>query len=126
MITQQKSSSILWVLLVLLIFVYTLGSGIYLIYGLEPSPTVEFLYHASFFSGLIWWLQADAGRSEVKRVYCPGVLVGSGWLFMIPYHLLKTRGAKGLLPLLALIGSYVIASIMTAVLYISLVALDPP
>jgi hypothetical protein len=102
-----------------------LGAGIFLIYGLEPSPTVEFLYYAGFLSGSIWWLQADAGRSAVKRVYCPGLLVGSGWLIMIPYHLLKTRGAKGLIPLLALAGSYVIAYIVTMVLYISLVAFNP-
>jgi hypothetical protein len=126
MITQQKSSSILFVLLVLLIFVSTFGAGIYLIYGLEPSPTVEFLSYAGFLSGVIWWLQADAGRSAVKRVYCPGLLVSSGWLILIPYHLLKTRGARGLLPLLALIGSYVIANIMTVLLYLWLVALDPP
>jgi hypothetical protein len=124
-ITQPKSSTILLVLLVVLVFVYTLGAGILLIYGLEPSPTVEFLYHAGFLSGSIWWLQADAGRSAVKRVYCPGLLVGSGWLIMIPYHLLKTRGAKGLIPLLALAGSYVIAYIVTMVLYISLVAFNP-
>ena len=114
------------VLLVLLIFVYTFGAGVYLIYGLEPSPTLEFLYHAGFFTGVIWWLQADAEKSVVTRVYCPGLLVSSGYLIMIPYHLIKTRGAKGLIPLLVLIASYVIAYMLTVVLYLSLVALDPP
>ncbi|HET8671935.1 MAG TPA: hypothetical protein VFM05_15350, partial [Candidatus Saccharimonadales bacterium] len=125
-ITKLKSSSIMLVLLGLLIFVYTLGAGICLMYGVEPSARVEFIYHVGFLSGVIWWLQADAGRSEVKRVYCPGVLVSSGWLIIIPYHLLKTRGAKGLIPLLILIGSYVIAYILTMLLYLSLVAFNPP
>ena len=114
------------VLLIVLIFVYTFGAGVYLIYGLEPSPALEFLYQVGFLSGVIWWLQADAGRSEVKRVYCPGVLVSSGWLIMIPYHLIKTRGAKGLIPLVILVGSYVFAQILTMILYLSLVALNPP
>lgn len=126
LIAERKTSLVMLVLLCVLVFVYTLGAGIYYIYGLEPLPTFEFLYHVSFFCGVIWWLQSDTGRSPVKHVYCPGLLVANGWLIMIPYHLLKTRGAKGLIPLVALIGSYIIANIITIVLYVSLVPLDPP
>ena len=122
----MKSASILLVLLALLVFVYTFSTGIYYMYGLEPLPTAEFLYHGAFFCGVIWWLQADAGMSAVKRVYCPGILVGYGWLFIIPYHLIKTRGVRGLLPLLILIGSYFFAYILTLVLYVWLVAFNPP
>ena len=121
-----KSASIMLVLLALLVFVCEFSAGVYFMYGLEPLPTVQFLYHGAFLCGLIWWLQADAGMSVVKRVYCPGLLVSSGWLIIVPYHLIKTRGVKGLLPFLVLIGSYVVAYILTLLLYVLLVAFNPP
>lgn len=107
------------VLLGLLVFVYNFGAGIYYVNGLEPLPAFEFLYSAGFLCGVVWWLRADAGRSTVQPVYCSGLLVGIGWFIIIPYHLLKTRGARGLIPLVALIASFVIAYILTVIVYIA-------
>lgn len=116
----MNNSGIMLVLLSLLVFVYTLGAAIYTFHGAEPSPTADFLYQAAFFCGVIWSLQADPRRSAVKRAYCLGLLMSVGWWFIVPYHLLKTRGAKGLLFLLALIGSFVLAQILAVVLYMIL------
>jgi hypothetical protein len=107
------------VLLGVLVFVYHFGVGIYYARGLEPLPTFEFLYTAGFLCGVVWWLKAEARRSAVNPVYCSGLLVGIGWLIIIPYHLLKTRGVRGLIPLLALIGSFLLAQILAAVVYIT-------
>jgi hypothetical protein len=109
------------VLLGTLVFVYNLGAGIYYVNGLEPTPTVEFLYTAAFLCGVVWWLQAETGRSAVQPVYCSGLLVGIGWLVIIPYHLLKTRGARGLIPLLALIGSFIVPQILSLILYLNMI-----
>jgi hypothetical protein len=103
------------VLLIILIFIYHVGAAIYQSFGLEPLPTFEFLYEAAFLSGVVWWLRVDAKRSAVTPVYCQGMLVGIGWLIMIPYHLLKTRGIKGLLPLFALLGSFLLARILVSI-----------
>ena len=110
----------MFVLLSVLVFVYSLGAGIYAVHGMEPLPTADFLYQVAFFSGLIWWLRADRGRSAVKPIYCLGLLMSIGWLVIIPYHLLKTRGAKGLIPLAALMASFVVAQILTIMLYVFL------
>lgn len=126
MATAQKNSLIMLILLGLLVFVYNFGAGIYYVNGLEPLPTFEFLYQAGFLCGVIWWLRADAGTSAVKPVYCSGLLVSIGWFIIIPYHLFKTRGLKGFVPLLALIGSLVIAYILTIIVYVSLLAFNPP
>ena len=83
----------------------------------EAFNQCEFLYTAAFLCGVVWWLNAEAGTSAVKRVYCRGLLVAAGWLIIIPYHLLKTRGVKGLIPLVALVGSFVIAYISALVVY---------
>ena len=41
----------------------------------------------------------------------------TGAVFVVPYHLLKTRGVKGLLPLLLLVGSYFGSQILAAIFY---------
>ena len=117
MLTGVNASLIMLVLLGVLVFVFHLGVGIYYIRGVEPLPAFEFLYTAGFLSGVVWWLQAEPRSSAVKRVYCPGLMVGIGWLIIIPYHLLKTRGIRGFIPLLALLGSFLFAYILTVVIY---------
>jgi hypothetical protein len=109
------------VLLAILIFVYHFAAAIYQLSGSEPSALVEFLYIAGFLCAAIWWLRSETRRSAVTPVYCHGLLMNVGWFVMLPYHLLKTRGAKGLLPLLLLIGSYVLSQIAAAVVYIALI-----
>jgi hypothetical protein len=41
----------------------------------------------------------------------------TGAIFVVPYHLLKTRGVKGLLPLLVLVGSYFGSQILAVIFY---------
>lgn len=113
------------ILLAILIFVYNFAAALFEAGGFELSMGVELLYLAAFLCGVIWWLRADAGRSVVKSVYCQGLLIRSAWLVIIPYHLLKTRGAKGLLPLLLLAGSFVLARIAAAVVYFSMFGSPP-
>ena len=115
--TDRSNSLVMLVLLGVSVFVYNFAAGIYFATGEEPLPTLEFLYQAAFLCGVVWWLQAEVVRSAVTPVYCSGVLVGLGWLFIIPYHLLKTRGFKGLIPLFALIGAFLAAHILALVVY---------
>lgn len=110
------------VLLGILVFVYHFGSGLYSAGGLEPLPTIEFLYTAAFLCGVVWWLKAETRRHALKSVYCPGLLVGIGWAIIIPYLLVKTRGARGLIPLLGLIGSFLVAHILALVVYMTLLS----
>ena len=106
------------VLLIVLIFVYHIGLAIYYAQQVEPLPTFEFLYQAAFLCGVVWWLRAEAKSSAVKPIYCQGLLVSIGWLIIIPYHLLKTRGVKGLIPLFALIGALVVSQVIASVVYV--------
>ena len=99
-----------------LVFVYHLGRGIYFARGLEAPPAFEFLYTAGFVCGLVWWLRAETKSSPVARTYCEGLLVGVGWIFIIPYHLLKTRGLKGLIPLFALIFTFIASNVLAVVI----------
>lgn len=107
------------VLLGVLVLVYHLGLCIYYAMGLEPLPTFQFLYSGGFLCGVVWWLRAEINKSPVQQVYCSGLLVGMGWLVVIPYHLLKTRGVQGLLLLFALFGFLFGAEMLSAIVYIT-------
>ena len=118
LVVERKSWVIMLVLLWILIFVCHVALGFYQFHGLEPLPELEFLYRAAFVCAVVWWLRAEAKSSPVARTYCEGLLVGVGWMFIIPYHLLKTRGVKGLIPLLALIFTFIASYVLAIVIYV--------
>lgn len=108
------------VLLGILVFLYHFGIGIYSAGGLEPSPTFEFLYTVAFLCCVIWWLKAEARLYAATPVYCLGLLVGVGWIIIIPHHLFKTRGIRGFIPLGALIGCFLVAHILAVFVFMIL------
>lgn len=110
------------VLLAILIFIYNFTAMFYLLCGIEPLPTVEFLYLAAFPCAVVWWFRSEKRKSAVTHLYCDGVITYYGFVFTIPYHLLKTRGVKGLLPLGALFASYVGSQMLAAVFYFLFIA----
>lgn len=110
------------ILLAILIFIYNFIAVFYALSGIEPLPTVEFLYVAAFPCGVAWWLRTDKHKSDATRLYCQGLMAYTGAIFIIPYHLLKTRGVKGLLPLLVLLVSYFGSQILAAAIYFVFVA----
>ena len=110
------------ILLAILIFIYNFTAMFYQLSGMEPLPTVEFLYVAALPCGIVWWFRSERQKTVVTQVYCEGVTAYYGFVFTVPYQLLKTRGVKGLLPLLVLIASYLGSQILAAILYFVFVA----
>ena len=103
------------VLLIVMMIVYYAGLIVYITVGAEPLPAFEFLYKYGFLCGVVWFIKGEAERSPVARAYCPGVTIGMLWIFLLPYHLLKSRGARGLIPLFALLGTYLALETLTAI-----------
>ena len=118
-IAEPNQSVAMLVLLGALIFIYNLGLGILNARGLQALPSFEFLYLAMFYCGVVWWLRAETGNSPVTQIYCPGLMAITAWPIIIPYHLLKTRGIKGLLPLLALIGTFIFARLLATIIFLA-------
>jgi hypothetical protein len=105
-IAERKASIIMLVLLVALMIVHQIGVIMYSVVGEEPLPAFEFLYTVGFLCGIVWFLKAEAQRSAAARAYCPGVTIGMVWFFLLPYHLLKSRGVRGLILLFAIAGTW--------------------
>jgi hypothetical protein len=106
------------VLFAILLFVYNFTATLYLLTGVESLPTVDFLYFVGFACGTVWWLRSETRKSAVTNVYCHGLLMNIGWFVIIPYHLLKTRGWKGLVPVFALVASYIGSVMLAAIIYV--------
>jgi hypothetical protein len=119
MIAGRKRSLIMLVLLGVSIFIYHVGLGIFHASGRKPLPSFEFLYLAMFLCGVVWWLRAETRDSPVTQLYCTGLFAITAWPIIIAYHLLKTRGVKGLIPLFALIATFVFSKVLGAVIFLS-------
>jgi len=89
------------------------GGGAYKARGMEVPGALVLLGYLAFTSLLGYWVQKDTGRSGVWHVFDLGFLMYLLWPVMVPYYLLKTRGAKGLLPVLWFVGTYVAAFVLT-------------
>lgn len=106
------------VLLAVMMVVYHVGIMIYLILGEEPLPTFQFLYVFGFLSGIVWFFKAESDRSEVARAYCPGVTICMVWFFLLPYHLIHSRGVRGLIPLFALVAIWFVLTTIEAIIQV--------
>ena len=95
-----------------LIFIYNAGSTALRLN--ELSDATEPLYRAAFLSGAGWWLQREY---EKQRLYCRGLLLQVAWPIVIPYHLFKSRGRKGFIPIAVLIGAVILGQFGGAVIY---------
>ena len=117
MITDRKSSVTMLVLLVAMIIIYHVGILIYFVLDAEPLPAFEFLYTFGFICGIVWFLKAEADRSAAARAYCPGITIGMAWMVLLPYHLLKSRGLRGFIPLSLIIGTYLALQVLAGIVY---------
>jgi hypothetical protein len=91
-----------------LLYIFTvltqLASGIYLAGEREPPPAFSLMYTLGFLWIIGWWLLRDSRLRSVGWVYDIGLFLYIAWPFIMLYYLLKTRGAQGLLVILAFAG----------------------
>lgn len=107
-------------LLYLFVIAAQVVTGVYLAREAEPPPAFTVLYPL----GLLWvvgrWLRDDSRRRGVAWVFDMGLFLYIAWPLFMPYYLLKTRGAKGLLVILGFAVAYVGALLAGATLYVLL------
>jgi len=54
-----------------------------------------------------WWLRCDSRLRGIPWIYDMGMFLYILWPFILPYHLLKSRGTWGLLGILGFAGAYI-------------------
>lgn len=107
-----------------LLYLYLIAAqviaGVYLAREAELPPAFSLLYSLGFLWVVGWWLRRDSRALGVVWVFDMGLFLYIAWPVIMPYYLLKTRGAKGFLAILAFAGAYVGALFAGAMLYILL------
>jgi len=100
--------------LLLYAFVVTtqVGFGIYYERQIEPPPAFTLIYAMALLWIVGWWWRTDSRKRGIPWVYDMGFFLNIAWPFVMPYYLLKSRGAKGLLVILGFASVYVGAVIV--------------
>jgi hypothetical protein len=93
------------------------GAALYGVAGLSPSEGFAFLNYVGFGLAIAWWIHSDSRRLGIRESLDEGWLVYLVWPLFLPYHLFKTRGARGGLTLLGLIGLYVLTYALGLLVY---------
>lgn len=107
-----------------LLYIYVtltqVAHGIYSASELEAPPAFTLMSSAGLLWIVGWWLLTDSRKRGVAWVYDIGFFLSIAWPLIMPYYLLKTRGAKGLLLIFAFIGTYIAASAVGVAFYLLL------
>jgi polyferredoxin len=97
--------------------------GAYLGAQLEFPQGVTLLFGIGMLWAVGWWLRTDSRRRGVLSVYDLGFFLYLAWPLVMPYYLVKTRGAKGLLVLLGFVTAYVGAALVGLALSVLVVTI---
>ena len=94
------------VLLYAFVVISQIGHGIYLVTEGGPPAGFTFVSALGFIWLVGWWLRRDSRLRSISSVYDLGLFLYFLWPFIMPYYLLKTRGARGLLVVLGFAVAY--------------------
>lgn len=107
------------VLLYLFVYIAQMAVGFYFAGNADPPSAFPLIYTLGFLWVIGWWLRQDSRKRGVAWawIYDMGLFLNIAWPVIMPYYLLKTRGAKGLLVILAFTVVYVGSALFGMILY---------
>jgi hypothetical protein len=104
------------------VFFAQIATGIHLVSRHEAPPIFQLIYIFGFLWIIGWWLKRDSRKQGVSLVFDTGLFLYVAWPVIMPYYLLKTRGAKGLITILGFLGVYLGGTIIGATIYLILIS----
>ena len=82
---------------------------------IELSIYLDLLGRVAFLWIIWWWLKEDSRKTGVTWPLDLGMFLAIAWIFVLPYHLIKTRGSRGLLGIIYFVGVWLAAWIVGAI-----------
>jgi hypothetical protein len=110
-------------LLFLFVVITQFAYGAYIGAQLPFPEGITFIYFVGMLWAIGWWLRTDSRRRGVVPVYDLGLFLYLAWPIVMPYYLVKTRGAKGLLVILGFVVAYVGAALFGVLVSVAVVAI---
>ena len=117
--TNLSPTVLLYSFVVITQFAY----GLYLGQQIETPGAYTLLHWAAQLWIIGWWLRTDSRKRNVAVVYDLGFFLYLAWPIVMPYYLVKSRGAKGLLVVLGFVGAYFGATIVGIILSVTVAVL---
>ena len=100
------------------LFLYQFTFSFYEARQLELPDGAEILAGLAFVWLIWWWLRDDSRKRNIQWMLDLGFFLILAWIFILPYHLFKTRGLSAFIPILffvlVVISSYAAAEIASA------------
>jgi hypothetical protein len=78
--------------------------ALYALNRTQPSGAFMLVYYVGAALVVAYWILADGRRLGLRGSVDQGWFLVATWPLALPYHLFKTRGWKGVLTLLGLVG----------------------
>ena len=103
-----------------LFLIGNVGAVIEALYGRVPGGFLT-LYTFGVGWAAAWWVLVDCRRQRIEVSIDHGWFVLYTWPLALPYHLLRTRGWRGLLVLALMLGMWLAAWGLALVVYFSIV-----
>jgi hypothetical protein len=92
------------VLLYVFVIIKQFANGIYLGLSVEPPDGLELFYWLALLWIIGLWLRTDSRKRCFVWPYDLGLFLYIAGPILVPYYLIKTRGANGLLVILGFLG----------------------
>lgn len=97
-------------------------NAVYAAYGQEPSAAYLLLYYLGRGLVVAHWILTDQRRLGAPRSLDSGWFAFIAWPLVLPYHLVKTRGWKGIGTLLGMIALYLVTYGLSLLCFFALTA----
>lgn len=99
------------------------GEAIATAYSLPLRPAFLVLYFFGVPWALAWWIAADCRQRRLGTSIDHGWFVFLAWPVVVPYHLIKTRGARGCLVMAGMLSLFVASWLLAVAVFFILVTL---
>ena len=73
------------------VFISVMVHEVYSLRNMELPGTADLLSQVAFFWLIWWWLRDDSNRFDSAYALDLGLFLMLAWIFLVPYHLFKTR-----------------------------------
>src|SRR5262249_43646332 len=92
--------------------------GLYSARGIEPSADFGILAFLGAVGVMTYWIHADCLRLRIQEPLDLGWFVILFWPLSFPYHLVKTRGSKGLITFVGLAVVFILTYLVGILVYL--------